>query len=1159
MNLPKFAINNQPIVLTAAFLLIAYGIYTWNTAPRKEDPSFNVRDAWIITLWPGATADEMERLVADPIELQMAGIKTIRKIDTVSYAGVCVMQITTLDAVSDTGAVWDKVRRELQLVEMKLPPGVIPPILNDHAGAATAMMLCMYQDPESAAEHPYEPRDLERFAKRFRDRVMDLRPIESAGSGDNPAVPIPSLASFVERLDIYGVQDEVIYIETDLGKWSQLDLSAVQLGALLQARNVVVPGGTIDTSDARFNVQTTGSFGAVQQIQGVTVGRVATQPGGRKLRQPMAIATQQVVTAEQQGDSVPIPLATPLSQNVPVRLGDLDLEVKRGYRDPPNAITRFSDADQSYPCLIITFTMKDGVNIVDLDAQLSELLTTANQTFLPPDIKLVKVSDQPVTVDKKVAEVASNVISSIAVVVVVLVFMAGVRTATIAAIAIPAIMLITIGLMRFWGIDIEQVSLAALIVALGILVDNTIQVSDNTQTFMDRGRSPREAAIEGPSQIGFSILIATLTILAAFLPMTFCLTGGMREYARSLPLVVSISLACGWLFAMTVTAIMSKSMLRPGGDINPVAWLHSKFRRKPKEESSEASGDGPYAKLCLVGVRARWITVGLAYAFFGAAVMLPVTGLVPGDFFPKSDRNQFVCDLFLPAGTPIEKTSQYQAHLEKLIRGLNRKGYVDGQLVDLADGEHRLENMASIIGVGGPYNFAGLFPKDGGSHYGIIWIKTVSGEQVPQFVEDIRRAAGEGIGQPGDPDYVAPIAGARVVPHQLISGIPVKTPIDIRLLGPRDGSEQVLRKYGARIADVVRESGLAWDVHSSWGEFTRQLDIEVDQEKANLAGVTNASVLLSLNAYFSGHPLVSYREGDKQIPVMLRLPPEQRATLDELDAVFVEGLTGKVPLNSIARFDRKWVNGKIHRNQRARCFSIGAEPEAGLLFSQVLAAIQPQLDEIRKELPPGYRIEQGGTKEEADKGLRMNVGALSIGVICIYFLLVVQFNSVIKPMIIGLTVPLSAGGGFVGLWVMGVAMGFMETVGFLALFGIVLSAAILLIDFSELLIRQKLANGEGLAEANEKSYCGLKRDEFFECLAQAGQLRLMPILMTTLTTVGGLLSLMFGGPLFKGMATVIVVGLSIGTLFTLFVLPAIYAIFVDFGMTLAAEKEDDER
>jgi multidrug efflux pump subunit AcrB len=275
-----------------------------------------------------------------------------------------------------------------------------------------------------------------------------------------------------------------------------------------------------------------------------------------------------------------------------------------------------------------------------------------------------------------------------------------------------------------------------------------------------------------------------------------------------------------------------------------------------------------------------------------------------------------------------------------------------------------------------------------------------------------------------------------------------------------------------------------------------------------------------------------------------------------LDAIFAQGLTGKVPLNSIASIERRWVNARINRYQRERNISVRARPVGNLLFSQVLEDIQPQLDEIQADLPPGYRLEHGGTKEEADKGMRQIMGSLAVSGVCIFFLLVIQFNSLVKPFMILLTIPLSAGGGLLGLYVMGLPMGFMEAIGLLALFGIVLSAAILLIEFSEILIKDKLSRGEGLAEEGEKSCCGLKRGVFRGCLANAGQLRLMPILMTTLTTVGGLLSLMLaGGPLFKGLATVIVFGLSIGTVFTLFFLPAIYAVFVEnFGITVKADE-----
>jgi len=364
-----------------------------------------------------------------------------------------------------------------------------------------------------------------------------------------------------------------------------------------------------------------------------------------------------------------------------------------------------------------------------------------------------------------------------------------------------------------------------------------------------------------------------------------------------------------------------------------------------------------------------------------------------------------------------------------------------------------------------------------------------------------------------------------------------------------------LRKYGERIKKALRECDLAWDIHDSWGEYGRRLDVEVDEEKAILSGVTNAAVSMSMNAYYSGHPLILYREGDRQIPVVLRLPPSQRKTLDELGAVYVEGFAGKVPLESVATIQRTWEPAKINRFQRERNMSVRCRPEPGVLFSEVIGAIQADLDQIAAELPPGYRIEQGGISEEAVKGAKMNVNSLMCGGILIFLLLVIQFNSVLKPFMIFLTLPLAAGGGVAGLLIMDIPLGFMETVGFLALFGIVLSAAILLIEFSGILVGEKLAAGEGLAAAGEKSYNGLNREAFYRCLAEAGQLRLMPILMTTLTTVGGLLSLMLvGGPLFKGLATVVVIGLSIGTIFTLFVLPAIIAVFVQtFGVKLAVE------
>ncbi len=1146
MNLPKFALDHKAVVTIATVLLVALGVATFLNAPRKEDPTFTIRDGFIVTVWPGATANEVELLVTDPIELALAGVKTIRKLDSTSYAGVSFIQVTTIDAVTDANAVWDKVRRELVLIEHEFPLGCTPPFLSDHISQAAAMILCLYQDPTTLAERRYTPRELDDFARLLRDRIMDLRRQTADASGRS--TPVSTEASYVERIDTYGAQDEVIYIETDLGKWSQLGITADQLAAYLRARNVVVPGGSLETENARFTIKLSGTVDAVSEIKRTVIGRVATGSDGGKLPAQPTVALE-AIFGQMSADS---PLAIPMTQTVPVTLAGLGLDVRRGYRDPPAVITRYSDQQTSSECVVLAFAMKDGVNIVEFDQAVDHLLESANETFLPPDILVSKASDQPEAVDKKVSEVVSNVISSVVIVILVLVFMAGIRIAIIAAIAIPAIMLITIGLMTPFGVVLEQISLAALIIALGILVDNTIQVCDNTQTILRTGASRREAAINGPGQISFAILIATLSIVAAFLPMTMLLKGSMREFVFSLPLVVCLSLSLGWIFAMTMTTIMAYYGLKAGGGRTPLAAIGAWVKRLlgKKTDANQTAKVGLYQKLCLLAVRAKWLTLGVSYALLALVVSLPMKQA----FFPLSDRNQFVIDVYIADGAPIQKTSEAAARVEEMVRALGGKARVNGKWTDLPERGTRLRSMCTFVGSGGPFNYPGLYPKPDQPNYACIWVNTVTGNDVPGFIADIRRAVREGLGTAGVAGHVAPIPGVRVVPHQLVLGVPVTSPVDIRVLGPRLGGAQILRAYGARIEEALRNCGLAWDIHNSWGEFGRQLDVDVDEEKAILAGVTNAAVSLSLNAYYSGHLLMSYREADREIPVMLRLPPSQRKTLDELGSLYVQGFAGKVPLESVADIRQTWAPSKITRFQRERNMSVRCRPEPGFLYSDVIAAIQPDLDQIASELPPGYRIEQGGIFEEAAKGAKMNLNALATGGVLIFFLLVIQFNSVLKPFMIFLTLPLAAGGGLVGLLLMGIPLGFMETVGFLALFGIVLSAAILLIEFSAILVGQKLAAGDGLAGPGEKSYNGLTRDAFYKALAEAGQLRLMPILMTTLTTVGGLISLMLvGGPLFKGLASVIVIGLLIGTLFTLFVLPAIIAVFVErFGMQLAA-------
>ncbi len=1048
--------------------------------------------------------------------------------------------------MTDVDAVWDKVRAELKLIESELPEGCQIPLVNDKFGDTAAMVLAMYQDPESAKVRPYTSRELEIFAKRLRDRVLDLRPLLEKPGGK--LVPNSVAPSYIARLEMHGVQPEVIYLETDLGNWSQLKLSAEDLRTVLAQRNVIAPAGSIDTPVDRVVTRLTGNFDAAYEVNQVVVGRVATGMETTE-RQSLGELVRNIGAGAQPGG------ARPTAQAVPVYLNDLGVSVIRDYQDPSPGLVRLSTPDYSAEAIVLAFYLKPGQNISEMGKAVDEVLATANDTFLPKDIRVAKVSNKPELVDKKVQEVVENLVDSVLIVLVVLVLLCGFRVATVCALAIPMIMLIAVGAMRFWDCAIEQISLAALIIALGMLVDNAIQVCDNTNRFLREGLDPDEAAVKGPNQIAFPILIATLSILAAFIPMTFCLTGGSKEYVFSLPVVISLALGGGWVFAMTMTVIMARWILRPSTAPAPIfvvfGWI-GKLLGKGKKTSDDTTGESPYIGLCLAAVQIKYITVVVAGALLFGSTLLPVKSA----FFPMADSRQCVIDVFLPDGVPIARTNEVMERMEDLVRAVSSKSYQDGQWVDLD--EERLENMAVYVGLGGPRFYMGLDPKNSAGNYGFVQINATSNPVVPQYVRDLRVASAIGVGDPSSDDYVPPIVGARITPKRLVMGTPVMSPVDIRVLGPRLASERVLRYYSERLKDALSECGIAWDVHDSWGELGNQLDVNVVSDQANMAGVTNETVAATLNAYYSGHYLTTYREGDHQVPIKLRLPPAQRGTLDDIQNAYVQGYTGKVPLDAVTRLDWRQKPMKITRYQRERTIRVLAQPETGYEASEVLShpRIVAEMEKIEAELPPGYRLELGGIDEEAGKGERQNGTSLGITCVLIFLCLIVQYNSFVKPLMILLTVPLAAMGGLLGLWMMGLPMGFMETLGFLALFGITLSAAILLVDFSERIITEKVEKGEGVPPAGERSYSGLTREAFRQSLAQAGDMRLMPILMTTLTTVGGLLPLMLGqGPLFKGLATVVVVGLSIGTLMTLFVLPAIIALMVElFGVDLSNVK-----
>jgi multidrug efflux pump subunit AcrB len=379
-------------------------------------------------------------------------------------------------------------------------------------------------------------------------------------------------------------------------------------------------------------------------------------------------------------------------------------------------------------------------------------------------------------------------------------------------------------------------------------------------------------------------------------------------------------------------------------------------------------------------------------------------------------------------------------------------------------------------------------------------------------------------------------------------GPAVENPVGIRIVGTKTADPETLRGYARQIQNVLRSTPGTWDVHDSWGTPGYRLDICVDEDRANLAGVSNAAVTQTLNAYLSGHHLSTFREDDHQVPIYLRLPGQQRSSLEAVDAVYVEGENGKVPIDAVAEIRPRWEPAKIERRELGRKIEVGAQVEEGWLANDVLAAALDRIEAI--ELDPAYRLEIGGEQEKTKDSQQQMRTSFAISLLLIVLCLVVQYNSLSKPLIILVTLPLAATGALVGLYVTGNPLGFMAMLGLLSLSGVVLNDAIVLIEFVEMLVEQKLKQGVDLAGPGEKSCAGLTRDAFRQCVVEGARMRILAICLTTLTTVGGLIPLaLAGGPLFEPMAAVIIFGLLAATLLTLLVLPAVYAIFVEtFGL-----------
>jgi multidrug efflux pump subunit AcrB len=1111
MNLAAFAMKRRPIVVTLTALLMLWGVISVMTMPRREDPEYTVRTCVVTSVWPGAPAEQVEKLVTKPLEEAIDSIDEVDVVYSETNVGLSTIYVDAEDAVTalQIDNVWDKVRARVQRVEM--PDPMIVPDVNDEFGDTNVILLCVYQQPmpgEDAIreDRRYTLRDLDIISEHIKDELR--------------------LLSGVSKSAQYGVREEAIYVQADVGTWSQLNLTTTQLQQLVESRNIVASGGSIDNDVGRFSVKPGGEFDAVEELDSIVAGMAGIGDEGGEGR--------------------------------PVYLRDLGMNIVREYEDPPSLICRYTDAHTSQPAVVVALTMKSGSNIVTVCEAAKQRVREMQEVdqSVPADIAVTPVSDQSVNVNKKINDVVSNVVGAIVIVVVVVYLIVGFRSAVVMASNIPVVVLGAIALITLFGVELEQISLASLIIALGLLVDNAVQVCDQSRTNQIAGMDPVGATVAGSSQVASPMLMGTATTVAAFAPMLLALQGSTKEYVYSLPVTLSVTLAISWVLAMTFCTILAAAFIRAPQDPTrpsaPIPWMFAKLQsllsrraragsgsageRTTDDEPSQSDGDF-VDRLFRAGVKAaidfKFVTVGVAIALFVLSLMLPVGS----EFFPQDLRDQFAIEVWLPENVAIQETDKAARQVEAILQKLSPTVDDQGETVQ------RVYGIRTMVGGGGSRWYLGWAPESRKPNYAEIVLRTTAASYTPELVRRLREIAEHGDESLG----LKPVIGARVVPQELLMG-PSADPVELRVYGPGFADMKTLRQFADRVKGMIREYPGTWDVSDSWGVSGYQLRVDVDEDAANLAGVSNTGIAQTLNAFYSGHLLTTFREDDHLVPVYLRLPSGQRGDLEPLRIVSVEGAYGKVPLNTFATIDARWEPAQIRRRHLNRVIEVRSQVEPGVRGNDVVKAVlaSEEMQQLLDEMPAGYRVEAGGNLENSQDGVEQLSAALGISLLAIIMLLVIQYNGWAKPVIILTTLPLALIGALPGLYITGNALGFMPQLGILSLFGIVLNTGIIFIEFADILIKNAADNSDGTGPI-----CGLTVREFRGCLVEAGKQRLLPIFLTTATTIGGLLPLaLAGGPLWEGMAWCMIFGLMVATLLTLLVVPALYSIFVEhFGVT----------
>ncbi len=1021
MNITQIALEKKRITFVTLAIIFVIGILTYNNMPRAEDPGFIIRTALVQTIFPGASPDRIEQLITDKLEEAIQEMPEIDFIASRSKPGISIIFVNIKESYSAMRPIWDSLRRKVDRASSQLPSGIIGPIINDEFGDVFGSMITITGEG-------YSPAELKEIADDTRNELL--------------------LIEEVAKVEIYGAQEERVFVEFNNARLAELGISPGQLQSILESRNIIFPGGEIFTKDEQIVLEPSGNFESVDELKRAVINL----PGKSDL----------------------------------VFLGDV-VNIYRGYIDPAKMKVTYNGK----PALILALSLREGGNIIALGEAVTEKINRFKSVY-PIGLDFEMFHFQPDFVKKKIDGFVKNLLQAIGIVVVVMLIFLGLRTGLVIVSLIPMAIVMALMIMGFLDIGLDQMSLSALIISLGLVVDNAIVMSESIMVQMQQGKKPVQAALESASELRVPLLISSLTTSAAFLPI-YLAESTVGEYTAPIFEVVTITLICSWILALTMTPLF--------------CVIFFKVQNRESKGKYESKFYRSYRRFLLLILRHRMLSIIAILVIFFATMQL--TPYIPAIFFPANDKPVMYAELKLPVGTPLKKTEKMVYKIESFIqREMMAEFSEDNKIIQ--DG---VTGWASFIGGGAPRFYLSLNVEPQSPEYAYILVNVTKRWMMEtDFIPKLENFCRENF-----PDLSYTIA-------PLSLGPPVTSPIQIRISGTEtDKVFDIAEQVKGKLSTVAGTK----NIHDDWGQKTKKLFVKINQPRAQRAGLTNQDIAISLQTILSGIQTTDYREEDEVIPVVLRSIEADRNDIGKLEShnIYVQRTGRATPLKQVADIQVEFLSAKILRRDRLKTVTINANLESGFNAIAIANQLEPWLKEVSKDWPIGYKYEQGGELEssgEANDSIGVKV---PIAFLIIILLLVGQFDSLRRPAIILMTIPLGLIGVIIGLFITQKPLGFVAFLGVIALAGIVINNAIVLIDRIKIEIEQ---NGMEPARA----------------VVEAAQRRLRPILLTTATTMGGLIPLWFGGgPLFEAMAVAIIFGLLFATILTLGFVPMMYSLF----------------